>query len=500
MAEVFLVRRTGLGAFERLLALKRVLPSLENDERYVTMFLDEARLAARLRHPNIGQIFEVDRDARGLYYVMEYVEGPSVAELFRAFAKRRTAVPVGVVAFVIERAARGLHHAHELKTDDGRDVGLVHRDVSPSNVLVGINGEVKVVDFGIARAIDREVETQSGQLKGKYSYMSPEQCRSGNLDRRSDVFSLGVVFHELLTMQRLFRQGERPLYLLLDEIVNGRIPPPSSISSTIDPALDAIVGRATASSRDERYATCELMADAIRDWIRTSSVAADAVELSMTVRAVYTSPVVPKAGSLETRKLALGFDATHEQTTRQLAPVEDSVVIQIEPDDTSSLTSNPTKLSPPLAPPTTTGVRRRRRVALVGAIIAVAVGAAVWIAMSTPTLAGAPARGPAPTVAPPLSTQPAIAAPLVDAAPEPTADKLSGSDAVAAVPTAGSAITPPRGSDSAAPPGRKKSRAKKPGPGSSASADPPPPVSPVPDDKEVLFRDYDHAGSGSAER
>jgi serine/threonine-protein kinase len=268
MAEVFLGRVRGPSGFERPVVLKRVLPHLARQTAFVDMFLDEARIVARIQHPNVVAVNELTRDEGELFMVMEYLEGESVAGLSRRVVARGRKLPPALAAYIVAEACAGLHAAHELVDDDGRSLGVVHRDVSPQNVFVTFAGGVKVLDFGIAKAADRVSRTETGQLKGKLDYMSPEQCRTHDLDRRSDVFSLGVVLYELLTQRRLFK---RPTPLAtMKAITEEPVLPPSRLEATIAKELDAICAKALARDRDARYATCadlrrELMAFVARE-------------------------------------------------------------------------------------------------------------------------------------------------------------------------------------------------------------------------------------------
>ncbi|RYF08106.1 MAG: serine/threonine protein kinase, partial [Deltaproteobacteria bacterium] len=193
MAEVFRAKMTGAEQFERYLAIKCMLPQLLADEHFIGMFIDEAKLASQLSHANIVQIYELGRQHERLYIAMELVQGRDLRHVIRLARARGLALPQGFAAYVISRAAAGLDFAHRKQGVDGRPLQLVHRDVSPQNILVSYDGEVKVVDFGIAKAEARATETQAGVLKGKFAYMSPEQVRGDDIDRRADIFALGSV-------------------------------------------------------------------------------------------------------------------------------------------------------------------------------------------------------------------------------------------------------------------------------------------------------------------
>src|SRR6266849_4808028 len=202
MAEVYLARQAGAAGFEKLICLKRILPHLARDKQFVDMFLNEARLAAQLDHPNIVSIFDLG-EANGNYFIaMEFIDGPSLRAVHKRAAERNELLPIPEIVKIISMAAGGLQYAHDLTDAQGKPLGLVHRDISPDNILVHRNGSAKVVDFGIAKAANSSGATRTGTLKGKVAYMPPEQLRGETLDRRTDVFALGVVLYELLAGRR----------------------------------------------------------------------------------------------------------------------------------------------------------------------------------------------------------------------------------------------------------------------------------------------------------
>src|SRR5882672_9244169 len=214
MAEVYVARRMGPRGFQKTVALKRILPQLARDPDYVAMFVDEARVCANLSHPNIVQVFDFGEQDEELYMAMEYVDGTTGARLIRAAAARGEELPLEVSLHVALSVLRGLEYAHAARDRKGRPLNLVHRDVSPGNVLIDRSGAVKLTDFGIARASDFERRTDQGQLKGKLGYMSPEQVTGRELDARSDLFTVGIVLAELCTLRPLF-SGGRELDVLL---------------------------------------------------------------------------------------------------------------------------------------------------------------------------------------------------------------------------------------------------------------------------------------------
>jgi len=261
MAEIFLARSASAAGVERYVVLKRVLRHRADDAAFVRMFLDEARLAAQLQHPNIAQVYDVGKLGDSYFFTMEYVHGETVRALLQRSHGLRRQIPLGAVLAIIAGAASGLHHAHERKGLDGRPLGIVHRDISPSNLMISFEGHVKVVDFGVAKAAHRSTETASGTVKGKISYLSPEQARGGNVDRRSDLFSLGIVSWELLTLERMYRRSSD--FENMVAIVNEAAAPPSSVRSEIPPELDGLVLRMLDKDPAQRFQTADELHDAI---------------------------------------------------------------------------------------------------------------------------------------------------------------------------------------------------------------------------------------------
>jgi serine/threonine protein kinase len=261
MATVYLARASGAAGFQKLVAIKIIHPHLAKERDFVEMFLDEARIASGISHPNVCSVFDFG-EADGTYFLaMEYLVGETAARLARTLAKNPPGVapervPV-LVGHIFQQACEGLHAAHELKGEDGKHLAVVHRDMTPHNLFIGYDGSVRVVDFGVASAVGRMHQTSTGTLKGKFAYMSPEQAQQKTLDRRSDVWSLGVSLWEMLTRRRLFRRdGE---FETLTAVVHGKIPVPSSVRPHIPTALDEIVMRALARDREQRFGTAREM-------------------------------------------------------------------------------------------------------------------------------------------------------------------------------------------------------------------------------------------------
>jgi len=206
MAELFLAKQTALEGFEKVVVIKQILGHLAEDDEFVTMFIDEARIAAKLSHPNIVQIYDLGKSEGTHYIVMEYVSGRNVQHMINKTEEDNGLLPMEHVCRVMAGVCDGLYYAHSRKDYDGKALDIVHRDISPQNILVGFNGTVKIVDFGIAKASTQLAQTRAGVLKGKYAYMSPEQVRGAAIDHRSDIFSVGLVMYEMLTGQRAFER------------------------------------------------------------------------------------------------------------------------------------------------------------------------------------------------------------------------------------------------------------------------------------------------------
>ena len=260
MAQVYLALSGELSGFRTLVVVKRILPNLSSNRHFIDMFFDEARIAARLDHPNIVRIIEVGQDRDEYFLAMELVQGKPLSAILRRAAKHQRPLSQAQAAFLVAQAANGLGYAHNLSDTDGRLLNVVHRDVSPQNILVSFDGAVKVIDFGVARALGRVSETVPGGLKGKIQYMAPEQVTGGGADRRSDVFALGIVLWEALCGRRLYRRDSE--VETLRAIVHEEPVRPSSIRPT-SPRLESIVMRALAKDPAERFQSAAQMALAL---------------------------------------------------------------------------------------------------------------------------------------------------------------------------------------------------------------------------------------------
>jgi serine/threonine protein kinase len=299
MAELFLARREGPAGFRKLVALKRLLPHLADDPTFARMFIAEARLAAGLSHPHIAQVLDVGELEGRSFLAMEYVHGQDLRAVLqqagRTLAERRIALRAAVA--IVEAVADALHHAHEQRGPGQRLLELVHRDVSPSNVLLGYDGSVKLADFGIAKANAETQATATHSLKGKIAYMSPEQARGEPVDRRSDVFSLGIVLFEVTTGYRLFSGASE--FAILNQVARGEVAAPCDVMPEYPADLQAIVMRALAPVVDDRYPTAQALAQDLRAFAAAHGGRADRDELSSLMHALFEATPYPDPDALE---------------------------------------------------------------------------------------------------------------------------------------------------------------------------------------------------------
>ena len=298
MAEVFKAKIYGLEGFERFVALKRILPAIAEDEEFVSMFIDEAKIAVQLHHANIAQVFDLGKEDDAYYIAMEYVSGKDLRAIFDHNAQAGATMPLSRACFIIMKVCEGLDYAHNKRDGEGRKMRLVHRDVSLQNVLVSFEGEVKLVDFGIAKAVGKASSTQAGILKGKFGYMSPEQVRGLPLDRRSDIFSVGICLYELLTGERLF-QGESD-FSTLEKVRNVEILPPSAFNREVPEELERIVLKALSSSVEERYEQAMDLHDDLQAFLYSNGAFCSCKDLAAWMNDCFADDI-----AVEERKLAL---------------------------------------------------------------------------------------------------------------------------------------------------------------------------------------------------
>ncbi len=313
MAEIWLARQSGLRGFEKLVVIKRMTRKLANDPEYLEMFFSEAQLAAGLNHPNVVQIFDLGEHEDTPYIVMEYLDGEDLHSVRRAAQKLGRPMPDAFAAKYIALAAEGLHYAHTRVGHDGRPLQIVHRDVSPQNLVCTMDGGLKVVDFGIAKLAS--TATFSGKIKGKLAYMSPEQARGEELDARSDVFALGVVMFELLTRTRLTPKLN-DLQLLDFMASDEPFDVPSARREDLPGDLEAIISRALARRREDRFQSARELQDALESWLVAQKYAVTANDLRDWLRDVFAARIVDRRKLIDA---ALHMDTVSPSAAHDLA-------------------------------------------------------------------------------------------------------------------------------------------------------------------------------------
>jgi serine/threonine-protein kinase len=322
MAEIHLAKTKGIAGFEKYVALKMIHPNLAEDDQFIQMLVDEAKIAVQLNHGNIAQTFDLGRVGDTYYITMEFVDGADLYKILRRASEQDQELPLDVCAFVAKEMASALDHAHRKKDHSGRSLRIVHRDVSPQNVLISYSGEVKLVDFGIAQATMKARQTAVGVIKGKYYYMSPEQARGDRIDHRSDIFSAGIVLYEMITGQMLYL--EEDLQRLLDMVRKADIRPPSTLRRGVPPQLERIVMHALARSASDRYPSAAEFAIDLERFLHTYSPVFTAAKVAHLIKKVLGDPdaapeVVEmrdgKIGSLNPDELVHEKDELHDENS-----------------------------------------------------------------------------------------------------------------------------------------------------------------------------------------
>jgi serine/threonine-protein kinase len=357
MASVHFGRLAGAAGFSRTVAVKRLHAHLAEDPEFLATMIDEARLAARIHHPNVVPTLDVVASNRELLVVMEYVRGESLAKLLKAEASRARKVPLSTVSGIVVGALHGLHAAHEATNDRGLPLGIVHRDVSPQNILVDVDGAARIIDFGVATAAERLQTTRAGVVKGKVAYMAPEQLRAEVVTRTADIYAMGVVLWELLTGRRLFK-GDGDAQLVL-QVLAGVGDPPSRHAPEVPAALDALVMKALAREASDRFSSALAMAEALRDLVAP----AFPTEIGKWVAEVATE-------TLARRGATLADIESRSDVASLLAPPRPRSPASESTEDVPTVASRSLSRSRPTPVPGVAGQSISRRTTLAGAMAA----------------------------------------------------------------------------------------------------------------------------------
>ncbi len=442
MAEVILARVRGIEGFERHVVIKKIRDERAHDQRFVQMFLDEARLAAALHHNNIVHVHDIGQEDGEYFFTMEYVHGEDLRRLLAHMAEHERQLPLEHCVTITLAAASALHHAHEHRGPDRSFAGIVHRDVSPANILVAYDGNVKVVDFGIAKLAQRTDET--GLMKGKVAYMSPEQCLGLDVDRRSDVFCLGIVLYELVTVRRLFKGPND--FLTMSSITHGVIPPPSGLRPDLPPELEAIILKALAPQPEDRYQTAGEMRAALERFAASARMQTSTTALADFMRAEFGDRDVPWMIAEDEPEVSIDFDGSGSGVVA--AP--DAAVAAQQASAASPPAARAVSVPPWMAAlrpmpgtspdanahaPAMPSARRRRRMALaaIGAAVVVVSGAVIAV-MASPDGPAPAASASMPIFAPPPAPPAPPPAPLPppEPPPEPATPPATAAAAAAA--------------------------------------------------------------------
>jgi serine/threonine-protein kinase len=416
MASVWVARLQGKHGFEKLFAIKTILPQHAADARFQQMFLDEARVASRVEHVNVAQILDLGEQHDILYIVMEWVDGESLSRLYRTAKKKNVAMPQGVLLRILADACGGLHAAHELAGPDGKLLNVVHRDVTPQNILVSSQGVARLIDFGIAKARDRLAEdTNAGMLKGKLHYMAPEQATGGDVDRRSDVFGIGTVLYRMLAHKPAFEAASPQL--LLQRYQTKQPPPP--LPSSVHPAVARLVMRALALDPRDRFATAAELQTAIEGAMVQAKITSTTHDVARFAKEHLADHLKERRQAID---LAISAAKERQRVRDALKPLppDASSSSGVLPIGTTPDDSIPIEIAP--TPPPSNA----KRTAIIGvACAAIAVLATIGIVKATrkdPATKVVVVQAPAPSVtAAPTETAQPIKSITVDDLPKPTA-------------------------------------------------------------------------------
>ncbi len=414
MATVHLGRLVGQVGFTRTVAVKRLHPQYAKDQEFVTMFVDEARLASRIQHPNVVSTLDVVKTHDELFLVMEYVQGEALSKLVRNAAKRGERIPPNVVLSVMSGMLHGLHAAHEAKSETREALNIVHRDISPQNVLVGLDGVARVLDFGVAKAAMRSGATRDGQMKGKLSYMSPEQLNGKDIDRRSDIFASGIVLWEALAGKRLFAGADAGE--ILGKVLASEIPTPKSVVPSLSDEVSDAVMRSLERDPDKRFQTARDFAVALEqaggvatahtvgEWVR--EYGGDELGGRMNLVARVEGYPMDDLGEVHSGIEPLpagagqsGIEPTTSSTTRVEGGLDVDAISVVD-----------------------AGQQRRKVVLAVGIGVICALGIGLWVSLAGEEQASGPGVVPQPTALPTPPPAPTLTQTAVETAPVETAE------------------------------------------------------------------------------
>ncbi len=416
MAEVYKARMMGMEGFQKTVAIKRILPHLTDNNEFVSMFVDEAKLAAQLNHNNIIHIYDLGKIERSYYIAMEYIEGHDLRSILQKCRERQVTAPVPLALYLGTLLASALEYAHRKRDFENEDLGLVHRDVSPQNVLISGEGDIKLCDFGIAKAASKASHTRAGALKGKLQYMSPEQAWGKDIDHRSDIFSLGLVLYEMLTGDKVFA-GDSELSVL-EQVRNPQVAPPSERNPDVSEDIDAILMKALEPDRDKRYQTAQEMQKDLESALRRRDASVGRADVARFLGELYSGTEITTlaaAADAEEVKVASAPPAEPPAAPPSQVPApereaEPAPVVMPEPE-AAALDGVPEDTlagGPPAG-------RRQRNLLLAGLLVVAAVVVGLFLLFRSGGGEGPPvAPTPAPTVAPVAAAEP-TATPEADA-------------------------------------------------------------------------------------
>ncbi|MFW5920884.1 MAG: protein kinase domain-containing protein [Polyangiales bacterium] len=374
MAEIFLARESAAGGASRYLVIKRVLPHVADDEQFVQMFFDEARLAMQLNHPNICHIYEFGEKDDHYFIAMEWINGQPLGQAIRR-ARVEGGIPAHIGAKVVAQVADALHYAHRAKDQMGRPMGIVHRDVSPQNIMVSYDGAVKLLDFGIAKASTHATKTQAGVVKGKFAYMSPQQCLGQDIDGRADIFALGICLYEVLTGKGLYHRKSE--YETMRAVIDGEVPSIRDVVPDLPVELDAITQKALAKKPEDRFQTAGEMHEALEQWIATSGNVVSAAKIESFMEELYADEI--RRGPL-VDSTPFGM-SLHKQGARSEAPSQSSGSGQVASSSSAGGHRNKVASIPIDIGESEQPRKGKQRLALLGGVAALVAAAAIGGAM-----------------------------------------------------------------------------------------------------------------------